>query len=82
MQYLYDHKGNRYLDLDGNGGRVSLGHSHPTLTKVISDQSEKIIHTAVIYIGEKHGEYCRLLTEEFGEGYDMVHLCNSIQEAN
>jgi acetylornithine/N-succinyldiaminopimelate aminotransferase len=54
MQYLYDHKGNRYLDLEANGGNVSVGHSHPAITKIITDQSAKLIHTSTIYMGETH----------------------------
>jgi alanine-glyoxylate transaminase/(R)-3-amino-2-methylpropionate-pyruvate transaminase len=50
LQYLFDHQGNRYLDLESNDGQVNIGHSHPAIKKVIQDQSGKLIHTSTIYM--------------------------------
>lgn len=36
LQYLYDHKGRRYLDLSSGISTVSCGHSHPEIVKVIT----------------------------------------------
>ena len=50
MQYLFDHKSNRYLDLESNDGQISIGHSHPAIKKIIQDQADKLIHTSTIYM--------------------------------
>lgn len=50
MQYLYDHKGNRYLDLEANDGQVNIGHNHPAIKKIIQDQAGRLIHTSTIYM--------------------------------
>jgi len=50
LQYLYDHKGNRYIDLESNDGQVNIGHNHPAIKKIIQDQSGRLIHTSTIYM--------------------------------
>jgi alanine-glyoxylate transaminase/(R)-3-amino-2-methylpropionate-pyruvate transaminase len=55
LQYLWDHKGNRYIDLESNGGQVSVGHNHPDINKIILDQSGKLIHTSTIHVSETQG---------------------------
>jgi acetylornithine/N-succinyldiaminopimelate aminotransferase len=42
--WLWDNKGNRYLDLFPGWGVSILGHSHPKLAKVASAQIKKLIH--------------------------------------
>jgi len=42
--WLWDKQGNRYLDLFPGWGVNILGHSHPRLTKLISEQSRLLIH--------------------------------------
>ncbi len=49
-QYLFDHKGTRYLDLIAGISTVSIGHAHPAITKIIADQSDKLSHTTPIYL--------------------------------
>ena len=49
-QYLYDHKGNRYLDLIAGISTVSIGHSHKGITKLISEQADRLMHTTPIYL--------------------------------
>lgn len=36
MQYLFDHKGNRYQDWISGISTVSIGHSHPALVKAVT----------------------------------------------
>jgi alanine-glyoxylate transaminase / (R)-3-amino-2-methylpropionate-pyruvate transaminase len=50
LQYLYDHRGNRYIDLEANDGQANIGHSHPAIKKVIQDQAGRLIHTSTIYM--------------------------------
>jgi len=77
MQYLYDHKGNRYIDLIGGIATISVGHSNPYITKVASEQIGKLQHISQIYLHEWQGEYSKRLCQELGDGFDSVYLCNS-----
>ena len=42
--WLYDEKGKKYLDALSGIAVCGLGHSHPELSKVISDQASTLIH--------------------------------------
>lgn len=76
-QYLWDHLGNRYLDMLAGISTVNLGHCHPRITKVIQDQASKLMHTSSIYMNSYQGEYSKRLCESLGEDYDTVFLTNS-----
>lgn len=65
-QYLFDHKGERYLDLISGISTVVLGHSHPEVTRVIRDQADKLVHTSPIYLSEHQAEYSKMLCKELG----------------
>jgi alanine-glyoxylate transaminase / (R)-3-amino-2-methylpropionate-pyruvate transaminase len=82
MQYLYDHTGKRYIDCVSGISTISCGHSHPTITKVLQEQSSKLAHTSPIYASEWQGEYSKRICQELGDGFDSVFLCNSGSEAN
>ena len=36
--YLWDDKGNRYMDLYGGHAVISIGHSHPHYVQMLSQQ--------------------------------------------
>ena len=40
--YLWDDKGEKYLDLYGGHAVISVGHSHPHYVKTISEQLQNI----------------------------------------
>jgi len=42
--YLYDTKGNRYLDFTTGIGVTNTGHCHPKVVQAIQDQASKLIH--------------------------------------
>lgn len=44
--WLWDENGKRYLDAISGLGVCALGHAHPEVTRVISDQAGKLLHTA------------------------------------
>ena len=47
--YLFDEKGERYLDF-GSGIAVSaLGHAHPHLVAALREQAGKLWHTSNLY---------------------------------
>jgi acetylornithine aminotransferase len=44
--WLFDGAGKKYLDAIAGLGVCGLGHAHPEITEVISDQAGKLMHTA------------------------------------
>lgn len=47
--WLEDNQGERYLDALGGIAVCGLGHAHPEIARVISDQANTLIHTSNIY---------------------------------
>jgi|TARA_B110001454_G_C12708656_1_gene429718 acetylornithine aminotransferase len=78
--WLIDMHGERYLDALSGIAVCGLGHSHPSISKVIAEQSANLIHTSNIYripLQEKLAE--KLVSHS---GMDNVFFCNSGAEAN
>ncbi len=44
--YLYDDKGNKYVDFLGGLGVNALGHAHPEIMAVLRDPSEDLLHVS------------------------------------
>ncbi len=42
--YVFDNKGNSYLDMTSGIGALSLGHSHPCINSYVKKQINEIIH--------------------------------------
>ena len=78
--WLIDVHGERYLDALSGIAVCGLGHSHPSISKAIAEQSANLIHTSNIYripLQEKLAE--KLVGHS---GMDNVFFCNSGAEAN
>jgi alanine-glyoxylate transaminase/(R)-3-amino-2-methylpropionate-pyruvate transaminase len=82
MQYLYDDKNTRYLDLFGGICTVSVGHCHPKVNKAASDQMNKLGHITNIYVNPTMAEYAKKLTDRLPDGLDVAYFVNSGSEAN
>lgn len=80
--YLWDDKGDQYLDLYGGHAVISIGHSHPRYVKAITDQLQKI----GFYSNSVQNPLQHALAERLGalSGYPDfdLFLCNSGAEAN
>ena len=63
MQYLYDDKNNKYIDLLGNNLTVSVGHSHPKVVKAAEDQMKKLSHCTTMYYHEEPASLAKELVE-------------------
>jgi len=78
--WLWDDKGEKYLDALAGVAVNGLGHAHPKLVKAISDQAARLIHVSNIYqIAEQEAlgdKLCEI------SGLDKVFFCNSGCEAN
>ena len=77
--WLFDDKGNRYLDFIAGIATNSLGHSHPVLVEAIQKQAEELIHCSNLYEIPLQAEVAQMLTE--ATDFDKVFFCNSGTEA-
>jgi acetylornithine/N-succinyldiaminopimelate aminotransferase len=78
--YLVDTDGRRYLDGIAGIGVNALGHAHPAVTKALTDQAAKLIHTSNLYRIEAQEQLAQRLTEL--SGMDACFFGNSGAEAN
>lgn len=80
--HVWDKEGNEYLDLYGGHAVISVGHSHPTYVKAISDQVNKL----GFYSNSVINSLQQTLADKLGKasGYDeySLFLINSGAEAN
>jgi acetylornithine/N-succinyldiaminopimelate aminotransferase len=80
--YVWDKKGNRYLDLYGGHAVISIGHAHPHYIKKISEQLNKIgFYSNSVKIPVQQ-ELAEKLGSISGYGDYELFLCNSGAEAN
>ena len=80
--YVWDAKGNEYLDMYGGHAVISIGHTHPYWVKKIEGQLEQIAfysNSVKIPIQQKLADK---LGEVSGKKDYQLFLCNSGAEAN
>lgn len=82
MQYLYDEKGRRYLDMLGGIVTVSCGHCHPKIVRRMQDQLATLQHASTIYLNPLRTELARRLAEKLPPGLEVTYFINSGSEAN
>lgn len=80
--YVWDEKGEQYLDLYGGHAVISIGHSHPHYIQRLTDQMTKI----GFYSNSVHIPLQKELADKLGQlsgktDYQLF-LCNSGAEAN
>lgn len=80
--YVYDDKGNEYLDLYGGHAVISIGHGHPTYVEKINQQ----LHQIGFYSNAVQNPLQQELADAIGE-HSCCHdyqlfLCSSGAEAN
>lgn len=78
--WLWDDKGEKYLDALAGVAVNGLGHAHPKLVKAISEQAAKLIHVSNIYQVAEQSALADKVCEI--SGMDKVFFCNSGCEAN
>ncbi len=80
--YVWDDKGNQYLDLYGGHAVISIGHAHPHYVGKLTEQLGKIgFYSNSVRISMQE-ELAQKLGQLSGyENYDLF-LCNSGAEAN
>ena len=78
--WLWDDRGERYLDALAGVAVCGLGHCHPRLTRAICEQAGTLIHTSNLYGIQKQERLADRLIEL--SGMDNAFFCNSGAEAN
>jgi len=80
--WLWDDKGEKYLDLYGGHAVISIGHSHPHYVKRLTEQLHKIAFYSNSIQNNLQREYAQKLGELSGYPNYQLFLCNSGAEAN
>ncbi len=78
--YLWDTDKQQYLDALCGIAVCGLGHAHPAITKTISEQAAKLLHTSNLYQIDKQQHLADQLCEI--SGMSRVFFSNSGAEAN
>ena len=75
-----DASGREYLDLSGGIAVLSVGHSHPTLSAAIAEQSARLMHVSNVFYNDRAIELAQAICAR--TPFDKVYFCNSGSEAN
>ncbi|MDD5628337.1 MAG: aspartate aminotransferase family protein [Elusimicrobia bacterium] len=77
--YLYGPGGKRYLDFVTGIGVMALGYAHPAVTRVLREQSTRLVHTSNLF----YTPFQSLLAKRLAalSGLDRAFFCNSGSEA-
>ena len=77
--YIYDDKGNEYLDFVSGISVNCLGHASPVITDALTEQSKKLVHISNLYYSKPQLELAEKLTEN--SEMERVFFTNSGTEA-
>lgn len=80
--YVWDDKGDQYLDLYGGHAVISIGHTHPHWVKRIEEQLEKIAFYSNSIKIPLQTQLAEKLGKVSGKEDYQLFLCNSGAEAN
>lgn len=80
--YVWDDKGEQYLDLYGGHAVISIGHTHPHWVKMIEEQLEKIAFYSNSVRIPLQQQLADKLGKVSGKPDYQLFLCNSGAEAN
>ncbi len=64
--YLWDTDGRRYLDFISGIGVNALGHAHPRMVRVITEQAAQLIHSSNLYYHQYQGPLAKRIAEASG----------------
>ena len=85
MQYVWDDKGNKYVDMLGQNLCISVGHCHPKVVEKATEQMKKLSHCTTMYYNDQPSLLAKKIVEKIpphpsGEDW-VVHLVNDGSEA-
>lgn len=82
MQYVWDERGRRYLDMFAGIVTVSCGHCHPAVVKRVQDQVATLQHATSIYLHPNIAELAKKIASKMPPGLDVTYFLNTGSEAN
>ncbi len=80
--WVFDDKGEKYLDLYGGHAVTATGHCHPKVVEAIKSQTEQLIFYSNLVHLEVRALASQALINFVPEGLDKVFYVNSGSEAN
>ena len=81
-QYLWDEKGNRYLDCLSQNLTISVGYNNPVVTRAVQKQAAQMQHCTTMFFHPVPAHYAEELAQTMPAGEDwVVHFMNSGAEA-
>ncbi len=80
--YVFDERGEKFLDMYGGHAVVSIGHTHPYWVKAIETQLEKVAFYSNSIKIPLQKELAEKLGRVSGKNHYQLFLCNSGAEAN
>ena len=80
--YLYDTKGNEYLDFGASYACTPVGHCHPEVVEATTEQLEKLFYVQASYPQTARTALYEQLADVGPVDVNNVWLCNSGTEAN
>jgi 4-aminobutyrate aminotransferase len=81
-RYVWDADGNRYLDFFGGILTTMTAHALPDVTKAVSEQAGRIIHSSTLYLNRPMVELAEQIAGVSGIPDAKVFLTTSGTEAN
>ncbi len=78
--WLWDDRGNRYLDALSGIAVCGLGHAHPAVTRALREQAGRLLHTSNLYRIPLQESLAAALCKH--SGMQRCFFCNSGAEAN
>lgn len=79
--YVYDEKGERYLDCAGGYGVFILGHRHPEVVSAVKNQIDKMPLSSKIFFNPLMAELAEKLAQYCAGGLKYCFFCSSGTEA-
>jgi alanine-glyoxylate transaminase/(R)-3-amino-2-methylpropionate-pyruvate transaminase len=81
-QYVWDERGQRYLDLLAMNLCISVGHAHPRVTEAVTEQARTLAHCTTMFYHPVPAHFAEELAATMPPGDDwVVHFMNSGAEA-
>jgi alanine-glyoxylate transaminase/(R)-3-amino-2-methylpropionate-pyruvate transaminase len=77
MQYLFDEKGKRYLDLLAGIVTISVGHCHPKVIEKTKRQVDHLQHATTIYLHPNLGALGKKLASKMPKGLEVTYFVKS-----
>ncbi len=81
-QYLWDEKGNKYLDCLSQNLTISVGYNHPVMNQAVIEQLQAIQHATAMFYHPVPAHFAEELVATMPAGEEwVVHFTNSGAEA-